>query len=263
MTWAAQWQWVQQFQQQISAIIGPIYVMYPPCRRIWMEVDLPTPGAFAALFSALQPLAPHLEPLTPDHDESHGAWVVAIKPWSAPAAHWPSGETDDAPLQAFRRRAYESVLPLPISPWLDSELERLRKMEFDTHWHFEARTEQSIDVLAFPSYLITNSELIALYRIAMASFEVDSGISLYAQSLIDTLNIACKRRRAWDRLETADVLNVSERLDGLIQVDGQTFRLVGSAVSPSGGASAWDNFSEQSYPDAWVIYPARAQALRH
>jgi len=261
-SWIMQWQWVQQFRRRVTATNGPIYVMYPPCQRIWMEVDLPTSGAFAALLDATRSLAPRLSPPTPDHDTSHGAWTLAIERWSAPPGHWPSGEAMDAVLHPFRRGAYETVLPLPTSAWLDDQFERLKGREFSTHWSFEARREQSIDVLVLPSHLITNTELLALYRIAMTSLEIDSGVGLYARTLIDTLDIAYHRRCAWDGLETTDILNMSERLDGLIQIDGQTFRVTGSAACSGAGEQAWAAYAEQSYPDAWVIYPASAQALR-
>jgi hypothetical protein len=262
-SWATQWQWIHHFRRHVTAIIGPVYVMYPACQRAWGQADQPTQGAFVALFDALQPFTSDLPFRATYHDIDHGAWTLSIQPWDAPTSCWPSDVEVDTVLHTFERGAYKTVLPLPVSPWLVNQLERLQNDELGAHCRCEARKRQPLDVLVLPSFLITNSELTALYRIAMASDEVDSAAGLYVRSLVDTLDIAYRRRRAWDYQEAIDVLDIGERLDGLIRMDARTFRIAGCAINTRAGAQAWETFTEQSYPGRWAIYLASAKALRH
>lgn len=261
--WATQWQWIHHFRRHVTAIIGPVYVMYPACQRDWGQAHQPTQGAFVALCDALHPFASDLPSRAIYHDFDHGAWTLTIQPWDTLPSYWSSGVELDTVLHTFERGAYKTVLPLPRSPWLDNQLKRLQHDQLSVQYRYEVRRGQPIDVLVFPSFLITNSELTALYRIVMASDEVDSATSLYVRSLVDTLDIAYRRRQAWDSQVGTDVLDIGERLDGLIRMDGRTFRVVGCAISSRAGAQAWETFTEQSYPGQWSIYLAGAKALRY
>lgn len=197
------------------------------------------------------------------HDCTHGAWSFCIYRWTPPEKpDWFHRESSGVLTMAFQRGPYTTEVPCPQSHYGHHALDQLAQNEHVKKHCFRQQYRGNLCQLVVPSYLITNSELAALYQIFLSQRSQDATIeAFYEQVLIELLEVAYERRRAWDNQQQAPELNIAERVDGLVRVGDGIYRISGYSISPRTGCSAWDSFSEQSAPRSGTISFIRAQTL--
>lgn len=254
-------EWTHQVKKIIRFELGPVYMVYPPRQQLGGIIPYrPSAGLTAAFCDILRRCTSNSPAFLPFHDVSHGEWEFQLERWiSHGAAGSKRKEHRDAMARTIQRGPYTTELPLPTCAHQLVALNALAIREKD--YRIRRIHQRDRWLLAIPSHLITNSEVAALYQI-LSSADDDTSVDVfYGQLLVELLERAYERRRAFDAKQNPECLDIAERIEGLVRIGDKTFRVAGKTKTAVFGREAWDSFTEQTSPRAGIVLFATARGL--
>lgn len=255
-----QLQWVHNVRRSAQFDVGPIYIDYPPSHKI--EGTNPSVGLGAAACDALRQHSRTMPKFRDLHDRSHGQWECLLKPWNLKkTAPWINHENRGALVASFQRGPYVTEIPIPKTAYMQQVLNALESGSSFTQHGFHELCHGNVALLSTPSYLLTNSEVSALYQVLSFPFTDANVEAFYEQLLAELLEVAYERRDALDKQQEMPCLNLAERTDGIVRVGECTYRFIGRCMGSGDGLRAWNSFSEQTVQNPGIIWFARASSI--